>query len=175
MQPIFILNTCDQHKSHASAKPLFYYNDSAKDVKKILNYIKNNLETFFDGDETYRKQQFAAFKNLIEYKQGSINEALNSDANIYASSTELEHISKLKSMQQSTLVYDLKIYNLVPVPLKNVDFQNVFIMSGNSVLFSFITSKREYKTRIENKAFDILHENFYINPYTQIKEQCKQK
>lgn len=78
-------------------------------------------------------------------------------------------------MQQSTLVYDLKIYNLVTVPLKNVDFQNVFIMSGNSVLFSFITSKREYKTRIENKAFDILHENFYINPYTQIKEQCKQK
>lgn len=96
MQTIYVLNTCDAHKTHASARPLFYFTDSEADKRKVLDFIKNDLDRFFDGeDETENKQRFNAFKHFIEYKQGKLNEALNGDTMIYASCTELSHIKNI--------------------------------------------------------------------------------
>lgn len=95
MQPIFVLNIREAHKSYSLNKPLFYFTDSEADKKKVLNYIKNDLETFFDGDSTERKQRFAAFKDFLEFKGGILSDALNSDTSIFASCTELNHIKNL--------------------------------------------------------------------------------
>lgn len=95
MQKIHILSSCNQHKNHTTLNPLFYYCDSMKDIKKILNYIKNNLDSFFDGEEAQRKESFEDFKNSIKDYGGSIHKAFNTSTNIYALSTELEHIKNL--------------------------------------------------------------------------------
>lgn len=71
-----------------------------------------------------------------------------------------------------TVIHNQSFYNVVTVPVQNVDFQNVFILKGNNVLHSFIVGSREPQKSIENKAFDIITENsFKSSEMSKLAEQ----
>lgn len=92
MKTTFIFYTCDQWKTNGSGDAKFLFNDS--NSKKVLDYIKNNIDDYFDGDNIYKKQQFNAFKELVKFK-GSISAAINTDTSLYAMCEEIEPITKI--------------------------------------------------------------------------------
>lgn len=94
MQTTYIFFTSDNYKSTNSGSPQFLFADNHK--QKVLNYIKSNIDDYFGGDKVYKKQQFKAFENLVEFK-GSISQAINTDLSLYARCEEIKPITQLNN------------------------------------------------------------------------------
>jgi len=88
----YIFYSCDQHKSNTSRDAKFTFTEAK--TKKVLQFIESNLSDYFDGDNTYKKQQLNAFSALVTYK-GSIAEAINTDTHLYACCEEIKPIQEL--------------------------------------------------------------------------------
>jgi len=94
MNTTYIFFTSDSHKSTNSGSPLFIFADNHK--QKVLNYIKSNIDDYFDGDKVHKKQQFKAFEALVEFK-GSISQAINADLSLYARCEEIKPITQINN------------------------------------------------------------------------------
>lgn len=86
MSYTYILCSCNKHKEHNSASLIHAFTE--EDENKVLDYIKANLNAFFDGTKGMKEQRFSEFfKSTIEKR--NIAEAINSNLDIYAMVQEI--------------------------------------------------------------------------------------
>ncbi len=81
MSYTYILCSCNAHKEQKSASLIYTFN--IDDENKVLDYIKSNLNAFFDGTAEHKKERFTNFfKATLE--KSNIADAINSNLDIYA-------------------------------------------------------------------------------------------
>lgn len=81
MSYTYILCSCNSHKERQSASLMYTFKEGEDD--KVLDYIKANLNAFFDGTKHLKKQRFSEFfKSTLEKQK--IADAINSNLDIYA-------------------------------------------------------------------------------------------
>jgi hypothetical protein len=94
MKKTYIFYSCDQWKTNGSGEAKFLFADNHK--QRVLDFIKLNIDDYFSGDAIYKKQQFNAFKELVNFK-GSISEAINTDTSLYAMCEEIKPITEINN------------------------------------------------------------------------------
>ena len=81
MSYTYILCSCNQWKERTSASLVCSF--TMEEEIKVIDYIRANLNAFFDGNKETKEKRFSEFfKSTIEKK--SITEAINSNLDIYA-------------------------------------------------------------------------------------------
>ena len=83
---VYVLLTCDQQKSYASARFLGYFTEDKSSVKKVLHRLKKEWKNYFDS-----KESLDQFVSQVE-KRG-LADALNSNTDIYAMCVWVEEIT----------------------------------------------------------------------------------
>ena len=83
---VYVLQTCDQHKSHASAKSVGYFTEEKSSQKKVLHKIKKEWKTYFDSKESL--DEFVSQTN-----ERGLVDTLNSNTDIYAMCVWVEEIT----------------------------------------------------------------------------------
>lgn len=83
---VYVLLTCDQHKSYASARFVGHFTGDKSSKKKVLHRLKRDWKTYFDSKE--HLDQF-----LIHAEERGLVEALNSYTDVYAMCVWVEEIT----------------------------------------------------------------------------------
>ena len=83
---VYVLQTCNQHKSYASAKSVGYFTEEKSSQKKVLHKIKKEWKTYFDS-----KEELDQFVSQVE--ENGIVKTLNSNTDIYAMCVWVEEIT----------------------------------------------------------------------------------
>lgn len=81
MSYTYILCSCNAHKERQSASLIYTFKE--EEENKVLDYIKSNLNAFFDGTREGKKRRFGElFKSTLE--KPTLADAINSNLDIYA-------------------------------------------------------------------------------------------
>lgn len=84
----YIFYSCDQWKSKGSRQAKFIFSDSHIDLKKVLKYIEQYKDEYFDEDG------YEIFFNYI--KEYGIFEAIKDVNQLYATIEEIQTIKELQ-------------------------------------------------------------------------------
>ena len=83
---VYVLQTCDKHKSYASARFVRHFTEDKSSQKKVLHKIKKEWKTYFDSKESLDK--FVSQTN-----ERGLVDTLNSNTDIYAMCVWVEEIT----------------------------------------------------------------------------------